>query len=73
MKLLGNISVDCRATYQLLIRYPAFVRYWRKVSVNGIFFIDFKKACDTIRREVLNNFLSEFDISVRLVQLITVC
>jgi len=29
-KLLGIICVDFDVIYQLLIRYPAFVRYWRK-------------------------------------------
>jgi hypothetical protein len=30
MKLLGIISMDFDVTDQLLIRFPAFVRYWRR-------------------------------------------
>jgi len=30
MKLLGIISVNFDSVIQLLIRWPAFVRYWRK-------------------------------------------
>jgi hypothetical protein len=33
----------------------AFVRYWRK---NGSTFVDFKKACDSVMREVLHNILT---------------
>jgi hypothetical protein len=33
-------------------------------------FIDFKKAYDSVRREVLNNILIEFGVSMKLVRLI---
>jgi hypothetical protein len=36
-------------------------------------FIDFKKACDSVRREVLYNILIEFGISLKLVRLIKMC
>ena len=36
-------------------------------------FIDFKKAYDTVRREVLYNILIEFGIPTKLVRLIKVC
>jgi len=36
-------------------------------------FIDFKKACDSVRREVLYNILIEFGITMKLVQLIKMC
>jgi hypothetical protein len=43
-------------TDQLLIRYSALVRYWKKkCEFNGAvyqLFMDFKKSHDTIRREV---------------------
>jgi hypothetical protein len=36
-------------------------------------FIDFKKAYDSVRKEVLYNILTEFDIPMRMVSLIKMC
>jgi len=36
-------------------------------------FIDFKKAYDSVRREVLYNILIQFDIPMKLVRLIKIC
>ena len=65
-KLLGIISVDFGSTDQLLTIYYAFVKYLRKKweyneAVHQLF-IDFKKAYDSARREVLYNILMEFGI-----------
>jgi len=35
--------------------------------------IDFKKACDLVRREILYNILTEFGILMKLVRLIKMC
>jgi hypothetical protein len=36
-------------------------------------FIDFKKACDSVKREVLYNILLEFGVPKKLVRLIKMC
>jgi hypothetical protein len=63
-------------TDQLLIRFSAFVRYWKKWEYNETvhqLFIDFKKAYDSVRREVLYNILIEFGTSMKLVRFIKMC
>ena len=69
--------MDLDTTGHLLIIYYAFVKYWRKeLEYNGAvhqLFIYFKKACDSVWREVLYNILIEFGISMKLVRLITMC
>ena len=76
-KLLGIINVDLDATDQLLIIYSAIVKSVRKKweyneTVHQLF-IDFKKANDSVRREVLNNILIQIGISMKLVRLIKTC
>jgi len=61
IKLLGIISMDFDATGQIVIIYPAFIKYLRKKqeyneAVHQLF-IDFTKAYDSVRREVLYNIL----------------
>jgi hypothetical protein len=53
-------------TDQLLIRFSVFVKYWRKKreynkTIHQLF-IDFKKAYDSVRREVLYSILIEFGV-----------
>jgi hypothetical protein len=51
-------------------------KYWRKWEYNGTvhqLFIDFKKAYDSVRREVLYNIRIEFEIPRKLVGLIKTC
>ena len=65
-ELLGIISVDFEATGHLMIICSAFVTYLRKkreynVAVHQLL-IDFKKAIDSVRKEVLYNTLFEFGI-----------
>jgi hypothetical protein len=62
---------------QLLIRFSAFVRFWRKKleyneTIHQIF-TDFKKAYDSVRREVSHNILIEFGVPMKLVRLIGMC
>jgi hypothetical protein len=77
MKLLGIISVDFDITDQLLVRFSAFVKCWRKKweynkTVHQLF-TDFKKAYDSVRRKVLYNILIEFGVPMKLVRLIKMC
>jgi hypothetical protein len=56
--------VDFDIIDKLLIRYSAFIIYWRKSgSIMGqyINYLDLKKACDSVRREVLYNIHIKFD------------
>ena len=63
---MGIIKVDFDATVQLLIIYSAFVKYVKKnrgynESVHNLF-IEFKKAYDSVRREVFYKILTGFGI-----------
>jgi len=73
-KLLGIITVDFDATDQLLTICSVVVKYMRKkLKYNRPVhqhFIDFKKACDSVRREVFYKILIEFSIHMKLVRLI---
>jgi hypothetical protein len=76
MKLLGITSVSFNITDHLLIRFSAFVRYWKKLEHNETIhrlFTDFKRAYDSVRREALHNILIEFGVSMKLVRLIKFC
>jgi hypothetical protein len=58
------------------MRSFAFVRYWRKLEYNETvhqLFVDFKKAYDSVRREVLHNILIEFGVPMKLVRTIKMC
>jgi hypothetical protein len=58
-----------------MIRFFAFIRYGKKWEYNETvhqLFIDFKKAYNSVRREVLYNNL-EFGIPMKLVRLIKMC
>jgi hypothetical protein len=57
-------------TDQLLIRFSAFISYWRK---NWSTMRQYMKAYDSVRREVLYNILIEFGVPMKLVRLIKMC
>jgi hypothetical protein len=64
-------------TDQLLIRFSAFVRYWRKKKLEYETvhqpFKDFKKGYDSVNREILCNLLIEFQVPMKLIRLIKMC
>jgi sorting nexin-29 len=66
--------VDFGVIDQRLIKFSLCDRHWRKkCEYNGTvyqLFIDFKKAYDSVRREVLYNILIEFGIPRKLAGLI---
>ena len=70
MKLLGTINLVLDVTDRPLTKFFVFNRYWRKKwEYNGTIhqlFIDFKKAYDSIKSEVLYNILTEFGIPKKL-------
>jgi hypothetical protein len=69
MKLLGIISVGFNITDQLLTRFFAFIRYWRKNESTMKQYISY----DSVRREVLYNIKIEFGVPMKLVGLIKIC
>jgi uncharacterized protein Yka (UPF0111/DUF47 family) len=76
-KLLGIINVGLDAAGEVLVIYSAFVRYFRKKweyneEVHQLF-TDYRKACDSVRREVLCDVLIQFGIPVKLASLIKLC
>jgi len=77
-KLLGIINVDFDTTVQQLaadhiycIRQILEKKMEHSKAVLQLF-IDFKKAYDSVRREVLYNILIEFDIPLKLISLIKI-
>jgi hypothetical protein len=72
-KTIGNHQCGFDVTDQLLIRFSTFIRYWRKNGSTVGQCMDFKKAYDSERREVLYNILIEFGVRVKLVRLTEIC
>jgi hypothetical protein len=64
---LGIINVDFNATGQLPIIYCQILeKIWEYSEVVYQLFIDFNKAYDSVRREVLYNVLIEFGIPIKV-------
>jgi hypothetical protein len=77
VKLLGIINLDLDVIGQRLVRL-FYIRQIleKKWECNGTvhqLFIDFNKAYDSVRREVLYNIVIEFGITRKLVGLIRIC
>jgi hypothetical protein len=76
IKSLGIISVGFDLTDQLLIRILHSSGTGKKCEYNETvhqLLVDFKKAYDSVRREVLYNTLIEFRVPMKLVGRIKMC
>jgi hypothetical protein len=60
-------------TYQILYIWQILEKKWEYNGTVNELFIDFKKAYDPVRREVLYNVLIEFGIPRKLAGLINHC
>jgi hypothetical protein len=61
------------ATYQIFCIRQILEKIWEYNEAVHHLFIDFKKAYDSVRREVVHNILLEFDVPMTLVLLIKMC
>jgi hypothetical protein len=77
MKLLGNISVgfavNRSTTDQIFCIRQILEKKWEYNETVHQLFIDFKKAYDSVRGEVLYKILIEFGVPMKLVRLIIMC
>jgi hypothetical protein len=76
MKLLGIISVGFNITSttdQISCIHQILEKKWEYIETVHQLFIEFKKACDSVRRRVLCNILLEFGLPMKLVMLINIC
>jgi hypothetical protein len=62
-----------RSTDQIFYIWQILEKKWESNATAHQLFIDFKKAYDSVRREVLYNILIEFGIPRKLVRLIQMC
>jgi hypothetical protein len=60
-------------TNQIFCIRQILEKYWEYNETVHQLFIDFKKAHDSVRREVLYNILIEFGVLIKLVRLIKMC
>jgi hypothetical protein len=76
MKLLGIITMafDCNrsTTDQVFCIRQALEKKWEYNETVHLF-IDFKKAYDSVRQEVLYNILTEFGVPMKPVRLFKIC
>jgi hypothetical protein len=63
-----------KSTTDLIFSIPQILeKKWEYSEAVHQLFIEFKKAYDSVRREVLYNILIEFGIAMKLVRLIKMC
>ena len=69
---LRKKTANTATFFKLLIRATCFDLIQYKKAVNQLF-TDFRKAYDSVKREVLYNILTEFGIPMKLVRIIKMC
>jgi hypothetical protein len=76
---LGPYIVEIIGDHQCGVRHnrsttdQILEKKWEYNETVHQLFIDFKKACYSVRREVLYNILIEFGVPMKLVRLIKMC
>jgi hypothetical protein len=70
---LSNGEFQLLLTDQIFCINQILEKKWEYNETVHQLFIDFKKAYDSVRREVLYNILIEFGIPMKLVRLIKMC
>jgi hypothetical protein len=75
MKLLGiiNVGLSRSTTDQIFCIRQILEKKWDYNETVHQLFIDFKKAYDSVRREVMYNILTELGVPLKLVRLIKMC
>jgi hypothetical protein len=66
-------SVGFRTTDHIFCVCQILEKKWEYKQAVHQLFVDFKKAYDSVRREVLYNILTEFGVPLKLVRLIKMC
>ena len=73
-KLLGIINLNLRKrSTTILCMHKILEKKLVYMEAVHLLFIDFKKACDSVRREIFYNIIIEFGIPIKLVRLIKMC
>jgi hypothetical protein len=72
-EIIGDHQCRFHCNRSTTDQFLAFVRYWRKDGSTMRLSIDFEKAYDSVRREVLYNILIECGVPMKLVRLIKIC
>jgi hypothetical protein len=76
-EIIGIISVSFDIIYELVIRFfcicQILEKKWECSEIVHHLFINFKKACDSLRREMLFSIFIELRVPMILVRLIKMC
>jgi len=72
-KLLGIINLDFDTKCHIFCIREILEKKWEYNEAAHRLFIGFKKAYESVRREVLHNILIEFGVNMELVRLIKMC